>query len=215
MLHESPRNSIRRPRRGTCSRRRTCNLRVMLGAQTIDPSAGSEDRSGWGWAEALQRHRSVSSVRVEAHPGQRGIIEERLASDSTLSKLSFEWVLPNPDPCEPGGSSHASGGLLGEIDIAHHVTPGTILLERFVSDLGAPYVIGPVGGGQAVPLLDALRFVVESPEAGHLTGLARSLLVLPMGEAQCSGEGPQGLRRCCARTNRRSASRAGTSRARN
>jgi hypothetical protein len=108
----------------------------------------------------------------------RKSIEERLAGDVVLaSKLSFHWVLP-PDRIDPWRgdmrgkktwhrllvhyhlwqrmAARVALPLASRVDIAHHVTLGSIFLRTFVTDLCLPYVIGPVGGGQVPQLRDAL-----------------------------------------------------------
>jgi glycosyltransferase involved in cell wall biosynthesis len=177
------------------------SMRVVLGAHTINPASGGEGSIGWGWAEGLARHPSVSSVRVMAHPMSRETVEERLGADPTLSKLTFEWVLPPSriDPWDPKKRDRRQWHRLlahyqlwqraaaerarrfdGGIDVAHHITPGTIFLRSFVAELGIPYIIGPVGGGQVAPLPAAVGLLRAYGDTHGAIEIARSLLVKPM-----------------------------------
>ena len=174
-------------------------LRVLLGAHTIDPSRGSEPGIGWGWAESLARHPRVDRVDVLAHPIASRSIHERLRRDPALSrKLRFHWVLPSPtlDPWkrnDPGSfqkhrvqihyqlwqrkAIELARDLAGETDVAHHVTLGNIFLPTFVSKLGCPYLLGPVAGGQAVHVANALRLLARNRDASSALELARSMIV--------------------------------------
>jgi glycosyltransferase involved in cell wall biosynthesis len=176
-------------------------FRVLLGAHTIHPGLGGEAGNGWGWAEALARHPRIGRVEVLAHPMSREAVEQRLASDPSLAaKLRFHWVLPPAriDPWKgdvPGkkqwhrllahyllwqhAAERVARMMVGQIDVAHHVTPGTILLRSFVSRLGVPYIIGPVGGGQAAPLSVAVRLFAQTRDVHGAIEVARSILVKP------------------------------------
>lgn len=174
-------------------------MRVLLGAHTIDPTQGGEGGTGWGWAQCLARHPTIELVDVMAHPIARQAIEDRLARDAVLgAKLRFHWVLPPAliDPWKGNSpnkkvwhrlllhyqlwqrsAERAALRLAASADIAHHVTFGSIYLRTFVTELPLPYIIGPVGGGQVPPLLEAVRLFTQSRDVHAGLEVARSLLI--------------------------------------
>ncbi len=177
-------------------------MKVLLGAHTIGPGGG-ERGIGWGWAESLARCSDVQRVEVVAHPMARYEIEQRLRHDAELDeKLRFHWVLP-PDRIDPWKgdvpgkkvwhrlllhyqlwqryAERAGRQLVGDVDVAHHVTFGNIFLRTFVAELPLPYIIGPVGGGQAPPVGDALRLFAKTRDVHGGIELARSTVVRAAG----------------------------------
>ena len=178
-------------------------MKVLLGAHTIDPLQGGEGGIGWWWAESLARHPRVEQVDVVAHPMARHAIEQRLCQDGVLgAKLRFHWVLP-PDGLDPWkgnvpgkkvwhrlllhyqlwqrAAERTARLLASNVDVAHHVTFGSIHLRTFVTSLSLPYIIGPVGGGQAASLLDAVRLFGNSRDVHGGLEVIRSLIIGPMG----------------------------------
>lgn len=178
-------------------------MRVLLGTHTVDPTQGGEGGTGWGWAESLARNPAIERVEVVAHPQAREAIEQRLTDDSALAtKLHFHWVLPpkliDPWKGSPPGkkvwhrlllhyqlwqlaAERAARPLVKRLDVAHHVTLGSIYLRTFVTELPLPYIIGPVGGGQAASTRDALMLLKKTRDVHSAFELVRSLLIRPMG----------------------------------
>jgi len=178
---------------------RLVEMRILLGAHTINPAGGGEAGIGWGWAESLASLPGVERVTVVAHPMAREQIEARLAADELLrEKLRFEWVLP-PDRIDPWNgdvpgkkvwhrllihyqlwqryAERAALRLVDRIDLAQHVTFGNIFLRTFVAKLPVPYIIGPVGGGQSPAVSDAAALLARTRDVHGGVELARSLIV--------------------------------------
>jgi glycosyltransferase involved in cell wall biosynthesis len=129
----------------------------------------------------------------------REAIEQRLKRDAELDdKLRFHWVSP-PDRIDPWKGDvpgkrvwhrlllhyqlwQRYAGRVGKelaesVDVAQHVTFGNIFLKTFVTELRLPYIIGPVGGGQAPPPTDALRLLARTRDVHGGLELVRSVLV--------------------------------------
>ncbi len=174
-------------------------MRILLGAHTINPTRGGEAGIGWGWAEAFARSSAVERVDVIAHPVGRGAVEERLRRHPELrAKLEFHWVLP-PESVDPWKgpvtgkivwhrwllhyqlwhryAERCARELVRHVDVAQHVTPGNIFLRSFVTGLPVPYIIGPVGGGQAPLVTDSLRLLARNPGVHGGIEVARSTVV--------------------------------------
>ena len=142
-------------------------LRVLLVGHICSPDLGSEPGFIWNWAWHLSdRH----DVWVIAHPLCRAAVETAMAQHRDRA-LRFVWVeLPKRwDPWDPARGEraihlhymlwqraalaqarrlHATQGF----DVVHHVGWGTVNAPPALWRLGAPFVWGPLGGGQAAPL---------------------------------------------------------------
>ena len=139
----------------------------MLVGHICSPELGSEPGFIWNWAWHLsERH----DVWVVAHPLCRAAVETAMARHRDRA-LRFVWVeLPKRwDPWDPARGEqaihlhymlwqraalaqarrlHARQGF----DVVHHVGWGTVNAPPALWRLGAPFVWGPLGGGQAAPL---------------------------------------------------------------
>jgi glycosyltransferase involved in cell wall biosynthesis len=130
---------------------------------------------------------------------EREAIEHRLRQDAQLDdKLRFHWVLP-PDRIDPWKgdvpgkkvwhrlllhyqlwqryAERVGKELAESVDVAQHVTFGNIFLKTFITELQLPYIIGPVGGGQAPPPTDALRLLAKTRDVHGGIELVRSVVV--------------------------------------
>ena len=142
-------------------------LRVLLVGHICSPDLGSEPGFIWNWAWHLSdRH----DVWVIAHPLCRAAVETAMARHRDRA-LRFVWVgLPKRwDPWDPARGERAihlhymlwQRAALAQarrlhatqsFDVVHHVGWGTVNAPPALWRLGAPFVWGPLGGGQAAPL---------------------------------------------------------------
>ena len=142
-------------------------LRVLLVGHICSPDLGSEPGFIWNWAWHLSdRH----DVWVIAHPLCRATVESAMAQHRDRA-LRFVWVgLPKRwDPWDPARGEQAihlhymlwQRAALAQarrlhatqrFDVVHHVGWGTVNAPPALWRLGAPFVWGPLGGGQAAPL---------------------------------------------------------------
>lgn len=141
-------------------------MNVLLIGHACGPGLGSEPGGTWNWAQALSiAHR----VWVIAHPQHRSRVELHL-SENPNPNLTFIWVTTkhvldrwNPERGEGGIRVHYMLWLpraydsalelcrtVG-IDVAHHVSWGTIGAPPPLTQLPVPTVWGPIGGGQTTP----------------------------------------------------------------
>lgn len=58
-----------------------------------------------------------------------------------------------------------------KVDLIHHITWGTVRFPSFLGNLGVPFVMGPLGGGDTAPL----HFYEDLPLRSRLFEAARSL----------------------------------------
>jgi glycosyltransferase involved in cell wall biosynthesis len=136
--------------------------RVLVSAYACEPGKGSEPGAGWLWALAAAR---TSEVWVLTRANNRTAIE----SDPAASSPSLHFVYLDLPPSltrwkRPGRAIrlyyaiwqllalraarqlHARVGF----DVVHHVTFANVWLPALSCAVDAPFVLGPVSGGQRV-----------------------------------------------------------------
>lgn len=168
---------------GSASTRR---LRILLVGHACGPGLGSEPGLTWNWA----KHIAVShDVWVVAHPQHRAAVETAMREAGGRSpRLVWVDVAKHLDPWDPvrgergihlhyllwQRAAFAAAQRLHEaqpFDIVHHVSWGTVNAAPELWRLNAPFVWGPLGGGQAAPL----RFSGYLSRRGVLTETARAV----------------------------------------
>jgi glycosyltransferase involved in cell wall biosynthesis len=140
-------------------------VKVLVSAYACEPGRGSEPGAGWNWAQAAARRHEVW---VLTRANNRAPIEEALARAPTAG-LHFEYVdLPAWARWWKRGPRGARLYYLlwqllaaararrlqreHRLDVVHHLTFANVWLPALACLADAPFVLGPVGGGQRVPL---------------------------------------------------------------
>lgn len=144
----------------------TLRLRVLVSAYACEPNRGSEPGIGWQLVHALAER---LDVWVLTRANNRAVIEAALEGLSGDDRPRFVYVdlpawLAALKNRVPGGVSlyyyvwqlvaaRVARRLHAEqrFDVAHHATFVRYWSPVAVAGLGIPYVIGPVGGGEAAP----------------------------------------------------------------
>jgi len=140
-------------------------MKVLVSAFTCGPSRGSEPGAGWAWTLAASRGNDVW-VLTRCIPADR--LEHVIAEQAPNSlKVVYVETAPWIRKWFPGGIGlrlsylawqrkvrKAARRLDAEIgfDLVHHVTFANVWLPAGVADVGAPFVLGPVGGGPRIIL---------------------------------------------------------------
>jgi glycosyltransferase involved in cell wall biosynthesis len=136
--------------------------KVLISAYACEPGKGSEPGAGWLWALAAAR---TSDVWVLTRANNRPAIEADPASSSP--SLEFVYVdLPRWARAwkRPGRGIRVYSALWQLVarreaqrlharerfDVVHHVTFANLWLPALACAVDAPFVLGPVGGGQRV-----------------------------------------------------------------
>jgi len=147
----------------------TLPLRILLSAYACEPGKGSEPGVGWNWAIEMARlgHRVCVLTRQS----------NRVAIELGLHDADANSYAPNLDfiyydlPAwarwwKRGGRGVHLYYLLWQIgaygaarkahlrhvfDAVHHLTFGVLRQPSLMGRLGIPFVIGPLGGGEATP----------------------------------------------------------------
>ncbi len=138
-------------------------LRVLVSAYACSPVRGAEANVAWNLVRELsQRH----ELWVMTRTNNREAIEA--SGEPWMGRVCWVYLDP-PRPLSfwrrgPHGvhlfylwwqmlARGRAQGLMREVDfdVVHHVTFGTYVVPSPLSDLGAPLVFGPVGGGEQTP----------------------------------------------------------------
>jgi glycosyltransferase involved in cell wall biosynthesis len=139
-------------------------MKVLISAYACEPERGSEPGCGWIWSRAAARSHDVW---VLTRANNRPQIEHVLAA-SPAPRLHFVYLdLPNRLRFWKRGQAgvrvyyalwqiaaaraarrlHRAHGF----DVVHHLTFANMWLPALASLTRAPFVLGPIAGGQRVP----------------------------------------------------------------
>lgn len=138
-------------------------LRILLSAHACEPNQGSEDGIGWNVAREAARHHEVWVLAPER---SRPVIEAELAS-KPIPGLHFVYCnLPVLGRWWKQHRAERSYYYLWQVgayfvsrklnsrtsfDLVHHVTIGKYSVPSFLALLPAPFLWGPLGGGESAP----------------------------------------------------------------
>lgn len=141
-------------------------MRVLLSAIACHPSYGSEAHVGWSAVKALATKHDLT---VLTHTGSIGDVRRVAACDSSLRTVRFIGIgqavtwYPNRTLarlqnwrqyvtwCHKAHKIAAELVSSEEYDLAHHVTYSTWRQVSPLANLGIPWMLGPVGGGESFP----------------------------------------------------------------
>jgi len=158
------------------------NMKILLSAYACWPRQGSEPNIGWNWCQFLaqQGHevwllttpggREEIEAECEKFPMIHPVFVETPALPLRLDRLAegrlgyFGWQ---------AAAYRAAQDILRQhpVELAHHVTYGSLQGGSQLWKLPIPFVFGPVGGAQTAPL----AFFRYFREAGGFE-VARTLL---------------------------------------
>lgn len=161
--------------------------KVLIIAYACRPGESSERQVGWHWSKLIQAHHDVTVLTRESH---RPYIENWIAEareDGPFPEFIYYdlpawlswykkgergvylyyafWTLLATLRCRRMNRS-------GRWQITHFLTFGTMLWPQFGFLMNTPYVLGPVGGGERIPV--SLRQAFSS--TGQAKILARRLV---------------------------------------
>lgn len=155
-------------------------MKILISAYRCEPWKGSEPGVGWNWAVQMAQHHQVWVI---TRNGDRLACERELKVNPIPNLQVVGYDTPRWERSVTFGSHHLhyvawqygvariARQLHRKIgfDLAHHVTYATYRFPTFIAGLGIPFIWGPVGGGEKVPL----RFYGELGVRGLLTEVLR------------------------------------------
>jgi glycosyltransferase involved in cell wall biosynthesis len=175
-------------------------MKLLISVYACAPHRGSEHAVGWNWStEACRQGHQVWALASVVH---RDAIVAACHADPVLRAIT--WLFPEVRgwKLRPGveprwertynllwqlAAYRMARDLVTHInfDVVHHLTWGGVRAPTFLGRLGAPLVLGPLGGGETSP--PALRSGLH-PKA-RLTEFIRELsnLTIPVNPIVRSG----------------------------
>jgi glycosyltransferase involved in cell wall biosynthesis len=141
-------------------------MRILLSAIACHPLQGSESHVGWSAAKALAAKHDLT---VLTHTENIEDIKHAAAADEILRKVQFigigQAVTWHPNRmlarlqswrqyavwCQEAHEVAAQLVASKEYDLGHHVTYSTWRQVSPLANLGIPWILGPVGGGEKFP----------------------------------------------------------------
>ena len=151
--------------------------RLLISAYACAPGLGSEHACGWNWiAQAARLGYEVTALVSPAH---RTTVLAAAQKDPVLRRV--QWLFPEIAswPLQQGKEPvwERTYNLLWQrkalrvarvlhrqrpFDLVHHLTWAGVRAPTFLGRLGAPLIIGPVGGGETSPGKLRDRFSLRS-----------------------------------------------------
>jgi glycosyltransferase involved in cell wall biosynthesis len=141
-------------------------MKLLISAYACAPGLGSDHAVGWNWA--TEAHRLGHEIWVFASPAHRQSIAAACHQNSDFADI--HWVFPEvphwslSEGIEPKWErtynlawQYRAVGEARELqrrvrfDAIHHLTWAGIRAPTFLGSLGAPLIIGPIGGGETSP----------------------------------------------------------------
>jgi len=146
--------------------------RVLVSAYGCEPGKGSEQGVGWAWVLQLARFNEVWVITRENNRAEI----ERALPPAIVDRIHFTYydlpaALRRLKRGDRGLYLYYAAWQVGALKVARrlarsvtfdfcqHLTFGSLWMPTFLHLLGIPFVWGPVGGGEAVPL----RFIGSLP----------------------------------------------------
>lgn len=163
------------------------NLRkILICAYSCEPGFSSEREIGWKWSNLLS---SNNEVFVLTRLSNKETIERFIIDHSIECKIKFIFYdLPKWarvwKKAERGLYLYYTLWQFGayrkarlihtteNFDIVHYLTFGSLLLPNFMCFMPTKYVLGPVGGGENVPL----RFIGDFTLKGKIGEIIRHII---------------------------------------
>jgi glycosyltransferase involved in cell wall biosynthesis len=157
-------------------------MKLLISAYACAPNLGSEHAVGWNWT--TEAHRQGHEVWVLASSAHRDAIEQACRNDSDLHGIHWSFPQIRGWPLQPSTEPKwertynllwQRAALRGarklrqtvKFDAIHHLTWGGVRAPTFLGSLGAPLIVGPLGGGETSPRLlrDGFHFKAKLTEA--------------------------------------------------
>ncbi len=149
------------------SSERAAKPEIIVVALTMDPHGGSEPGKGWWWSCALSEY-------FRLHLVTRELSRQACKSESIVEKEGWNFYVTQSEITTwkfPAGYLHYRLWLKEALAISHqiatqfpicglcHITLGSFRFLPRYDQLGIPYTLGPLGGGECSPA----RFTLERP----------------------------------------------------
>jgi glycosyltransferase involved in cell wall biosynthesis len=156
-------------------------MKLLISSYACAPNRGSEHAVGWNWVTQAHRlghrvwalvapnHQDSILQTCERHPELAGItwLFPKVPGWPLKQAIEPEWertynILWQVVSTQVACQLHAEVG----VDVVHHLTWGGVRAPTFLGLVGAPLIVGPLGGGETSPrsLRDGLRLKAKITE---------------------------------------------------
>ena len=168
-------------------------MKLLISAYACAPNRGSEHSCGWNWTSEVARLGHEATVLVS--PAHRTAILAATQQQPAFQRI--RWVFPEVAPWplqqgkEPGWERtynllwqrealRVARALHREdpFDVVHHLTWAGVRAPTFLGALGAPLIIGPVGGGETSPRMLRDRFPLRGRVLESMRDLSNATIEL-------------------------------------
>lgn len=137
-------------------------MKILLSAYACEPGRGSEPGNGWNWAKSLSilghdiqlltRPTGAEATRAEARRLGLPISVHTIEADGLIARGGhYQRVYGHYILWQRAALSYAARMHLDHVDVMHHVSWGSLHFGSQLGSLAAPFVWGPIGGGQTAP----------------------------------------------------------------
>lgn len=160
--------------------------KVLISAYACEPGKGSEQGVGWRWLLEIAQHAEVWLI---TRKNNQESIEKELPPDLCTCIHFIYFDLPRPLRSFKRGQSglylyyalwqwgayRCAKAIIRvqRFDFCQHLTFGSMWMPTFMHMLGIPFIWGPIGGGEAIPL----QLIAYLPLKSRLAQYTRCLLI--------------------------------------
>jgi len=163
--------------------------KILVCAYSCEPGFSSEREIGWKWSNLIAKnHEAFVITRLS----NKNTIEDYISQNNIATSLKFIYYdLPNWTrkwkKGERGLYLYYTMWQYGaykkclklhkkeKFDIVHYITFGSMLLPHFMALMPTKFVLGPVGGGENVPLRFIGDFDIKSKVSEIIRHIFQSL----------------------------------------
>jgi glycosyltransferase involved in cell wall biosynthesis len=169
------------------------DMKLLISTYACAPDRGSELAVGWNWTTGA--HRLGHQVWALASTVHREAIEAVCEKDKDLAGIN--WIFPEVAgwPLRPGvepvwertynflwqfAARRHARTLQREVrfDAIHHLTWGGVRAPTFLGSLGAPLIVGPIGGGETSPAALRDRLTARSRLVERIRDLSNASITV-------------------------------------
>jgi glycosyltransferase involved in cell wall biosynthesis len=168
-------------------------VKLLISTYACAPDRGSEHAVGWNWT--TEAHRLGHEVWAMASTVHRAAIEAACRKDKDLAGIN--WIFPEVPawPLRAGvepirertynllwqrAALRHARALQRQIgfDAIHHLTWGGVRAPTFLGSLGAPLIVGPIGGGETSPMALRDGFTARSRLVERIRDLSNTTITV-------------------------------------
>ena len=153
-------------------------MKILLSAYACEPNTGSEHEIGWSWIKSLSKKNKIYVLTRTSN-------KKKILKETKNNKIKNVIFLYYDLPCFlikiiKRGKDKPNSYLYfflwqifiyfrykdfiisNKFDFIHHVTFGSFRIPSLLSLCKVPFIYGPIGGGESVPIQILKKFSIKS-----------------------------------------------------